>query len=279
MSKPPQQDIPGTLHEGWAPPHLDTSVAQPARMYDFFLGGKDNFPVDRAAAEKVLEFYPEAFAMAQANRAFLGRAVRMLAEAGIRQFLDIGTGIPGPGSTGAVAHAVAPESRVVCVDNDPIVLAHSRALLVRPGLATTTVVQADLRRPEEILAHPEVRAALDFDRPIALLLVAVLHFVTDDQDPRGILATLMAALPSGSYVAISHVTDDFDSARARAAAAAYDKASTPIVLRSRAAITEFFDGLELVEPGVAHLPWWRPDGEIPEGSERIWYYCGVARKP
>jgi hypothetical protein len=279
MSQPPQQGAAERVDEGWTPPELDTSIAHPARMYDYFLRGKDNFPADRAAAAKVLEFYPEAFAMAQANRAFLGRAVRFLAAAGIRQFLDIGTGIPGPGGTGEVAHAAAPGSHVVCVDNDPIVLVHSRALLVQPDLAPTTVVRADLRRPEDILNHPEVRAALDFDQPIALLLVAVLHFVTDAENPRAILDRLLAALPAGSYLVVSHVTDDFDSERARAAAAAYDKASAPIVLRSRAAVTGFFDGLELVEPGVAHLPWWRPEGEPPEGSDRIWYYSGVARKP
>jgi hypothetical protein len=159
------------------------------------------------------------------------------------------------------------------------VLAHSRALLVRPDFAPTTVIRADLRRPEEILDHPEVRAALDFDRPVALMLVAVLHFVTDEEDPRGILARLLKALPSGSYLTVSHVTADFDSERARAAAAAYDKATAPIVLRPHAAVSAFFDGLDLIEPGVAQLPWWRPDGEPPEGSERIWYYCGVARKP
>jgi SAM-dependent methyltransferase len=279
VSELPQHNVVSPMSAGWAPPEVDTSVAHPARMYNYFLKGKDNYPVDRAAAAKVLEFYPEAFAMAQANRAFLGRAVRFLAGAGVRQFLDIGTGIPGAGGTGEVAHAVAPGSHVVCVDNDPIVLAHSRALLVQPDLAPTTVVQADLRRPEEILNHPEVRAAIDFDQPVALMLVAVLHFVTDREDPRGILDRLLKALPSGSYLAVSHVTADFDSERARAAAAAYDKATAPIVLRPQAAVEEFFNGLELVEPGVAHLPWWRPDGEPPEGSDRIWYYCGVARKP
>jgi len=241
-------------------------------------GGKDNYPVDRAAAAKVLEFYPEAFAMAQANRAFLGRAVRYLAGVGVRQFLDIGSGIPGPAGTSEVAHAVAPGARIVCVDNDPIVLTHSRALLDPRSTAPTTVIHGDLREPARVLAHPDVRKALDFSQPVGVLLVAVLHFVRDAEDPDGIIKQLMDALPAGSYLAVSHVTDDFDSERAKAAAAAYDKATVPIVLRGRERVAEFFDGLELVEPGVAHMPWWRPDGEIPEGSERIWYYCGIGRK-
>jgi hypothetical protein len=263
---------------GWQAPRLDTTIAHPARMYDFFLGGKDNYPVDRAAAAKVLEFYPEAFAMAKANRAFLGRAVRYLAQNGVRQFLDIGAGIPGPNGTSEVAYAVAPDARIVCVDNDPIVLTHSRALLATRSTVPATVLHADLRQPEEILSHPDVRVALDFDQPIAVLLVAVVHFVRDAEDPQRIIDTLMAALPSGSHLVLSHVTGEFDSERANAAAAAYDKATVPIILRDHDRIAGFFDGLELVEPGVVHLPWWRPDGEVPEGSENIWYYSGIGRK-
>ena len=263
----------------WAPVDIDTSVAHPARMYDYYLGGKDHYAADREAAEKVLAVLPEGRAMALANRAFLGRAVRFLAaEAGIRQFLDIGTGIPGPGSTGETAHAVAPDARIVYVDNDPIVLTHSRALLAggRPGL--TTVVQADLRAPAEILDHPEVRAVLDFDQPVAVLLVAVLHFIKPAEDPAGIVELIKQRLAPGSYLALSHGTGDFDPDRSEAAIRGYDSATAPFVLRDHKEIAGFFDGLDLVEPGVVQLPWWRPDGEVPEDSDRIWLYAGVGRK-
>ncbi|NUR57796.1 MAG: SAM-dependent methyltransferase, partial [Catenulispora sp.] len=263
----------------WTPTEIDTSVAHPARMYDYYLGGKDHYAADREAAEKVLAVLPEGRAMALANRAFLGRAVRFLAaEAGIRQFLDIGTGIPGPGSTGETAHTVAPDARIVYVDNDPIVLTHSRALLAadRPGL--TTVIQADLRAPLEILEHPEVRAVLDFDEPVAVLLVAVLHFIKPTDDPSGIVDQIKQRLAPGSYVAISHGTGDFDPDRSEAAVRGYDSATAPFVLRDHKEVAGFFDGLEVVEPGVVQLPWWRPDGAVPEDSDRIWLYAGVGRK-
>ena len=266
------------LNRDWGPAEIDTSVAHPARMYNYYLGGKDNYAADREAAEKVLAVLPEGRAMALANRAFLGRAVRFLAEAGIRQFLDIGTGIPGPGSTSETAHAVAPDARIVYVDNDPIVLAHSRALLAsdRPGL--TTVVQADLRTPAGILEHPEVRAVLDFDQPIAVLLVAVLHFIKPAEDPAGIVELIKQRLAPGSYVAVSHGTGDFDPERSEAAVRGYDSATAPFVLRGHKEIEGFFDGREVVEPGVVQLPWWRPEGDVPEDSDRIWLYAGVGRK-
>jgi hypothetical protein len=248
-------------------------------MYDYYLGGKDNYPADREAAENVLAVLPEARAMARANRAFLGRAVRYLAGAGIRQFLDIGTGIPGPGSTSETAHTVAPDARIVYVDNDPIVLTHTRALLASQAPGLTTVVQADLRRPEEILNHPDVRAVLDFDQPIALLLVAVLHFVKNDEDPVGIVERLKEPLAPGSFLALSHGTGDFDPARSDAAVQGYDKATAPFVVRSHKEVSGFFDGLEPVEPGVVQLPWWRPEGgQVPEGSEKVWLYAGIGRK-
>ena len=216
--------------------------------------------------------------MAQANRAFLGRAVRFLAAQGIRQFLDIGPGSRAPAGPG---RSRTPWRRArtwsAWTTTRSCWRTRGRCWCARTS-RPTTVIQADLRRPEEILNHPEVRAALDFDRPIALMLVAVLHFVTDDEDPRGILARLLKELPSGSYLTVSHVTADFDSERARAAAAAYDKATAPIVLRPRAAVAGFFDGLDLVEPGVAHLPWWRPDGELPADADDIWMYGALGRK-
>jgi hypothetical protein len=262
----------------WSAPTIDTSVAHPARMYDYYLGGKDNYPADREAAEKVLAILPEGRDMAIANRAFLGRAVRFLAGAGITQFLDIGTGIPGPGNTGQVADTVAPGAKVVYVDNDPIVLAHSRALLADRDPDRTAVVQADLRQVSTILEHPEVRAVLDFDQPVGVLLVAVLHFLKDEDDPAGIVEQIKAVLPAGSYVAISHGTADFDSERANAAVRGYEKATAPFVLRDRAEFGGFFTGLDVVEPGLVQLPWWRPDGEVTADDERIWLYAGVGRK-
>ncbi|ACU74608.1 protein of unknown function DUF574 [Catenulispora acidiphila DSM 44928] len=278
MPKQPLQGEEPTADSSSLPPSVDISVAHPARMYDYYLGGKDNYPADRAAAENVLAVLPEGRDMAIANRAFLGRAVRHLADAGIDQFLDIGTGIPGPGNTGQVADAVRPGSRVVYVDNDPIVLAHSRALLARHDPDRTAVVQADLRSPAAILNHHDVRTVLDFTKPIALLLVAVLHFIKEEEDPAAIVAELLAALAPGSYLVISHGTDEFDTSRARAAVRNYDKATAPFVLRSHNQIHAFFDTLKLDAPGLVQLPWWRPDGEIPPGSEAIWLYGGVGRK-
>src|SRR5258708_2548962 len=177
----PEGDPPilgeGLLEAGWTPASIDTGVAHPARMYDYYLGGKDNYQVDRDAAEEVLAVAPEGRDMAKANRAFLGRTVRYLAGQGIKQFLDIGTGIPGPGNTNDVAHSVQPGARVVYVDNDPIVLTHAGALLARHDPKRTTVIRADLRDPDSILEHPEALAVLDFDQPVAVLLVAVLHFI------------------------------------------------------------------------------------------------------
>jgi hypothetical protein len=279
----PEGDPPvlgeGLLVPGWAPANIDTSVAHPARMYDYYLGGKDNYQVDRDAAEEVLAILPEGRAMARANRAFLGRAVRLLAGSGIRQFLDIGTGIPGPGNTNDVAHAVAPDARVVYVDNDPIVLTHASALLARHDPKRTTVIQADLREPESILDHPDVRTVLDFGRPVAVLLIAVLHFVKDQEDPFGAVERIKAQLPSGSYLAVSHGTADFEPDRATSAVQGYDRATAPFVLRRHQDVARFFDGFEMLEPGLVQIPWWRPDGPVEPGAEGIWIYGGVGRKP
>ncbi len=258
---------------------FDTSVAHPARMYDYYLGGKDNFPADRKAAEEVLAVLPEGRDMARANRAFLGRAVRFLAgAAGIRQFLDIGTGLPTQGNTNEVAHAVAPGSRVVYVDNDPIVLVHARALLAAHDQSRTTVIQADLRVPDGILAHPEVHATLDFDQPMAILLVAILHFIRDQEDPAGIVARLKQVMSPGSYLVISHGTQDFDPALAQQAVRPYNRATAPFVLRSKDEIAGFFDGLDLVDPGLVQIPLWQPDGPLPSSLDRIWLYGGIGRK-
>jgi hypothetical protein len=198
-------------------PKIDTSRAHPARMYDYLLGGKDNFDADRAAIAALLKSVPNARTGARENRAFLGRAVRYLtAEVGIRQFLDIGSGLPTAGNVHEVAQSVAPESRVMYLDNDPIVMAHARALLVSHPAGRTAYVQADLHDPEAILALPAVRETLDFGQPVALMLLAVLHFFPDEEDPHGIVATLLRALPPGSYLVASHVTSDYNDPDAAA---------------------------------------------------------------
>jgi len=278
----PGEDDPGVAREllvsGWDPGLIDTSVAHPARMYDYYLGGKDNYPVDRDAAEEVLAVLPEGRDMARANRAFLGRAVRFLAAQGVRQFLDIGTGIPGPGNTGDVSRAVAPDARVVYVDNDPIVLSHTQSLLEHHDPGSTAVIEADLRDPDSILTHPAVQRVLDFERPVAVLLVAVLHFLRDVDDPFGAVERIKRAIPSGGYLVLSHGTGDFEPERAFSAVKGYNQASAPFVLRSRKEISGFFDGTRLLEPGLVQIPWWRPDGEVPPDSEKIWIYGGVGYK-
>jgi hypothetical protein len=255
-------------------------------MYDYFLGGKDNFPADREAAEKIVAagVHPREFA--RANRAFLGRAVRFLARQGITQFLDIGTGIPAAGNTHEVAQQTSPEARVVYVDNDPIVLTHARALIAGHRLGTTTVIQADLRDPAAILAHPEVRAAIDFDRPIGLILVAVLHFVRDDEDPDSAAKLLRDALPAGSYLVVSHGTEGSGSSavpahRAEAVANVYrQRSSSTLTLRSKDRIAEFFGDFELVAPGLVPVPDWQPDEAPTDDVVRTTtaLYAGVARK-
>jgi hypothetical protein len=258
------------------PPEIDVTVAHPARMYDYYLGGKTHFAADREAAENVLAVLPEGRDMAIANRAFLGRAVRFLAGQGITQFLDIGTGIPSPGSTSEVLRGLGRQARVVYVDNDPIVVAHARALLADADMAS--VVHGDLREPARLLADPGVAKGLDFSQPIAILLVAVLHFIKESEDPQGIVSQLRNVLPTGSYLAISHGTQDFSPARATAAVRGYDNAAAPFVLRTKGQVEGFFDGLRLVEPGLVQLPYWRPAGSVGADASKIWLYAGVGRK-
>jgi hypothetical protein len=262
--------------EGWTA-GINTDVAHPARMYDYYLGGKDNFPADREAAEQALAAAPAVREMARQNRAFLQRVVRFLAgEAGIRQFLDIGTGLPTQGNVHEIAQATMPDARVVYVDNDPIVVVHSDALLAGHN---TTAIQADLREPDAILDHPEVREVIDFDQPVAVLLVAVLHFIGDAEDPAGLVARLRDAMAVGSYLAISHGSSDLPRPEPKMAAnvvRAYQRTSTPVVLRSHAQIERFFDGFELVGPGLLQIQHWRPDGPVPNVPGGI--YGGVGRK-
>lgn len=267
------------MEPGFAPAQIDTGRPHPARMYDYFLGGKDNYTVDRQAAEAVLHVVPEVRDMARQNRAFLQRVVRYLVgEAGIRQIIDIGTGIPAAGNVHQVAQQVSLGVRVAYVDNDPIVHVHASALLTGEG--NTSIVLADLRDPAGILAHPKLRELIDFSEPIALLLVAIVHFLPDEPQPGHIIATLRNALPPGSYLALSHGTADFhDNALVSQAEAIYDGATAPLVLRSHARISGFFDGFDLIEPGLVQVPLWRPDGKPLRARElaKIGIYGGVGR--
>jgi hypothetical protein len=264
-------------------PNVDTSKPHPARMYDYYIGGKNHFAADRALADKALASWPAGRIGLRENRAFLGRAVRYLAaEAGIRQFLDLGSGLPATNNVHEVAQAVAPSSRVVYVDNDPLVLAHARALLT-PASAEgrTAYVQADIRQPADILSSPVVRSVLDFDRPIALMLVAVLHFLPDEDKPCGVVGSLLSALPPGSYLAASHITLEHDPVGVGGGQRAYNEAGISMNGRDAddfAALA--FGGLEMVPPGVVLVSEWRPDspGPLPTAAE-VSCYGGVARKP
>ena len=251
-------------------------------MYDYFIGGKNHFAADRETALKVLRHSPSIRVAARENRAFLGRAVRYLAaEAGIRQFLDIGTGLPTTNNVHEVAQESAPSARVVYVDNDPLVLAHARALLTSSPEGRTAYIHADLRDPEAILSSPVVREVLDFSQPVALILVAILHFVPDEFGPAKILATLTAALPPGSYVAASHLVTDHVPDSGTAGQATMLEAGIPMQRReSREFAALAFSGLELVPPGVVLVSEWRPeaDGPRPTPAE-VGCYGGVARKP
>jgi S-adenosyl methyltransferase len=240
------------------PAGIDASVATPARMYDYWLGGHNNFAADRIAAQRVLEIWPEAPLVARENRSFLGRAVRFLvAEAGIRQFLDLGTGLPASGSVHEVAQAIEPESRVIYVDNDPMVLAHARSLKTGNRAA---VLRADLRDTAAILTHPDTRRLIDFAKPLAVLFVAVLHFV-DDPEAHQAVARFRDSAPPGSYLVLSHgtVEDEVDPDLAAASTAAYAKTASPIFTRPRAEILDFFGDWEIIEPGLVPVMQWRPD--------------------
>jgi hypothetical protein len=256
---------------------FDTSVAHIARVYDYWLGGKDNFEADRTAGEEALAAYPDLVSSVRANRAFLARGVRFLAaEAGVRQFLDIGTGIPSANNTHEVAQSVAPQSRVVYVDNDPIVLAHARALLVGHPAGTTDYLDADLRETEKILDH--ARGLLDFSQPVAVMLVAVLHLIGPEDHPYSIVSELMDAVPSGSYLLLSHVASDIEPEKMAEMGKRLNRLlAQKGYYRSQAEVTQFFTGLELLEPGVVPVQHWRQDSEI-EGARRAAMWGGVARK-
>jgi hypothetical protein len=260
-----------------APAGIDATVPSVARMYDFFLGGKDNFAVDRALAEQVMQQVPGSRDGARANRRFLGRAVQFLAESGIRQFLDLGTGLPSQNNVHEVAQRVHPDARVVYVDNDPIVSAHARALLATD--ASTVVVQEDIRDPARVLAHPAVRQMIDFSQPVAVMCVAVLHFITDDADPWGIVSTMTEHLVPGSYLTVSHGTLDGHPADVVTAFQQnFKNASAPAAHRSREAIARFFDGFDLVDPGLVPVTDWRSDDQERTRPAVDWLLAGVGCK-
>jgi hypothetical protein len=264
------------------PPEIDVSRPHPARMYDYYLGGKNHFAADREAADKWIAAVPSGPTGPRENRAFLGRAVKFLAaEAGIRQFLDIGTGLPTTGNVHDVAQGIDPACRVVYADNDPLVLAHARALLTSTAEGRTAYIHADLRDPQALLANPAVRETLDFSQPVALLVVAVLHFIPDEEKPADILATLLDALPSGSYFVSSHVSAEHNPAMIGAAVRAYREAGLPAQARDAHEFARLaFTGLELVPPGVVIASEWRPEGTGPRPtSPEVNGYGGVARKP
>ncbi|MCZ7456662.1 SAM-dependent methyltransferase [Streptomyces sp. WMMC940] len=264
----------------WAPPGIDISVPSVSRIYDYYLGGSHNFEVDREAARKAMQFLPGLPKIMQANRAFMRRAVRYAVSEGVNQFLDIGSGIPTFGNTHEVAQKADPEARVVYVDHDPVAVAHSRAVL--EGNERAGIVQADLRKPADILADPETTRLLDLERPVALLLVAVLHFLEDSDEPQLSVAALRDALAPGSLVVVTHASYEgipLPKEQAGGAVGVYKDIRNPLVMRSREEIARFFDGFETVEPGLVSMPDWRP--ETPDAQEDPYAfsgYAGVGRK-
>src|SRR5215469_5919390 len=263
-------------------PSIDISRPHPARMYDYYIGGKNHFAADRATADKALAHWPSGRTGLRENRKFLGRAVRYLAaEAGIRQFLDIGSGLPATDNVHEVAQRAAPTSRVVYVDNDPMVLTHARALLTSSTEGRTAYLHADMRDPQAILAAELVQDVLDFTRPVALMLVAVLHFLSDEERPEKVVGTLLDALPAGSYLVASHITMEHDPVAVAGGQRAYREAGLPMHVRDADQFARLaFSGLEMVPPGVVLVSEWRPDttGPRPTPAE-VSCYGGIGRKP
>jgi hypothetical protein len=258
---------------------FDTSIAHPARVYDYWLGGKDNFAADRTAGDQVIEANPNVLPGVRANRAFLQRAVRYLAaEAGIRQFLDLGTGLPTAPNTHEVAQSIAPDSRIVYVDNDPIVLVHAKALLTSTPEGATSYIQADIRDPATILS--EAAGLLDFTRPVAVTALMTLQYIPDSDNPHGVISEVMAALSPGSYLTISDLTRDIDTDRVSGATDRLNARMGPtsLTLRPRDAIAAYFAGFDFVDPGLVALTDWRPEEKLPEGVV-VPALAGMARKP
>lgn len=265
----------------WVPPGVDTKRANVARVYDYLVGGTHNFLADQDVGRAIIAVEPNARAIFRANRAFLGRAVRFLTAAGIRQFVDIGSGIPTEGNVHEVAQQAAPDARVVYADIDPVAIAHSQAILTgNPGAA---VIEADLRDPQTVLARAADTGLIDFTQPVALLLIAVVHFIHDDEDPWRIVGTLKDALAPGSFLALTHGTEDGKPDVAHAAEKVYQRAVTAdLRMRPRADILRLFDGLELIEPGLVTSPQWHPESpaDLPADPGKFWGgLAGVGHKP
>ncbi|ONI81621.1 hypothetical protein ALI144C_20195 [Actinosynnema sp. ALI-1.44] len=257
---------------------LNTEVPHSARVYDYMLGGTDNFAADRKVGDDLIAAMPWIRGVVRANRAFLGRAVRYAAQQGVGQFLDLGAGLPTSPSTHEVARQVRPDAKVAYVDTDPILLEHARTLL-SGGSDSTAVVHGDVRDPASTLANPELRAVIDLDKPVAVMLIGLMHLFHDADDPYGIVAKYLAAVPSGSMLLFSQFTADFTPETAGELERISSGAGEPVAMRTGAEIARFFDGLDIVEPGLVHMPKWRPDGALPDGSEHVFLYAGVARKP
>ena len=280
MTPPPQA---GGVPQ--APPGVDTATPTPARLYDYFLGGTNNFEADRALAERIRALVPEISDSAWANRAFHQRAARWMAERGIRQFLDLGAGLPTQGNTHELVQQAQPGAHVVYVDNDPMVLGHARSLLA--GAHGARFIQADLRDTESVLFNPELRELIDFSEPVGLLITGVMYFVADESDPWGIVARFVAATPAGSYLALSHLTADSKPPRAvQEGQDVYARATENLHFRSRAQVARFFDGLQIVpaypgaDPAVSYVGEWGADDlSLADGDDSRWLYCAVARRP
>jgi hypothetical protein len=269
-------DLSGGAGNG-GQPRIDTSVAHSARVHDYWLGGKDNFAADRAAGDAVMAAYPGIAESVRANRAFLARAVRFLArEGGITQFLDIGTGIPAANNTHEVAQAVTPDARVAYADYDPVVLQHARVLLTSAVPGTVDYIDADLRDPAKVLR--EAAKTLDFTRPVAIMLIAVMHLIVDADDPYGIVGQLKAAMVPGSYLALSQVASDVETEQVAEARRRYNSLARETQRhRTREEVTRFFDGLTLIDPGVVLVQQWRPASEL-EARAKSTMWCGVAQR-
>ncbi|SDT75073.1 SAM-dependent methyltransferase [Actinoplanes derwentensis] len=262
-----------------APPGVNINVPHSARIYDYWLGGKDNFAVDRAVGEAMIQAIPGMRYMAGENRKFVHRVARDLVQKEkIHQFLDIGTGIPTRPNLHEIAQQHEPSARVVYVDNDPIVLVHARALMISNPAGRSEYIAADLRNPRSILTHPALRETLDLQRPVGLTLIAILMLIADADDPWSLVDELRDALPSGSCLAITHPTADFNPTEVGAAVEAATGAGMTLVARTREAVTRFFGDWELLEPGITPVSAWRPDTKV-EDPEAAYYWSGVARKP
>ncbi|MFJ6676646.1 SAM-dependent methyltransferase [Actinosynnema sp. NPDC091369] len=261
----------------WVGPDIDLSRPSPARVYDVHLGGAHNFRVDREAAQRIAEVMPDLPRILRANRAFLRRAVRFLVDRGVTQFLDLGSGIPTSGNVHEVAWSADPGCRIVYVDVDPVAVAHSRALL--DGFDHATAVHADLRRPEEVLTHPETLRTLDFTRPVGVLMFAVLHFVPDEDDPAGIIRRYLDATAPGSHLALSHASLDGEAERAEEATEQFRSRVTDFSMRTRTEIGDLLAGVELVDPGLVYLTEWRPEpGDEDPDPKRTSTFAAVGRK-